>query len=61
MTLRTMLEAYQPYDEAEARDKELMLYAMSHFPDVLSRNNPVCHFTASNWITNPAQIGRAHV
>ena len=55
MSLRKMLEAYQPYDEAEARDKELMLYAMSHFPDVLSRNNPVCHFTASNWITNPAR------
>ena len=55
MSLRTMLEAYQPYNEAEARDRELMLYALEHFPDVLTRENPVCHFTASNWITNPAR------
>jgi len=55
MTLRTMLETYQPWDEAEARDKELMLYALAHFPDVLTRENPVCHFTASNWITNPTR------
>lgn len=53
MNLLKVIENYRPYNEAEARDKELMLYAMSHFPDVLTRENPVCHFTASNWITNP--------
>ena len=55
MTLRAMIEAYRPYNEAEARDRELMLYALEHFPDVLSRENPICHFTASNWITNAAR------
>ena len=55
MDLQKMLESYRPYDEAEARDRELMLYALAHFPDVLTRNNPVCHFTASNWITNPGR------
>ena len=52
MNLRQLIESYRPYDEAEARDRELMLYALEHFPDVLSRENPVCHFTASNWITS---------
>ena len=55
MSLRTVIETYQPWNEAEARDKALMLYALDHFPDLLSRSNPVCHFTASNWITNPGR------
>ena len=55
MDLVRTISEYVPYDEAEARDKELMLYALAHFPDVLTRENPVCHFTASNWITNPAR------
>ena len=55
MNLRQLIETYRPCSEAEARDRELMLYALAHFPDVLTRNNPVCHFTASNWITNPGR------
>ena len=54
MNLRQLIETYRPYDEAEERDRDLMLYALAHFPDVLTRENPVCHFTASNWITNAA-------
>ena len=52
MNLYQLISDYVPYDEAEARDRELMLYALAHFPDLLTRENPVCHFTASNWITN---------
>ena len=55
MDLRQLIEAYRPCNEAEARDRELMLYALAHFPDVLTRENPVCHFTASNWITSPGR------
>ena len=55
MDLRQLIEAYRPCSEAEARDRELMLYALAHFPDVLTRENPVCHFTASNWITSPGR------
>ena len=55
MNIREMIEAYRPFDEAEDRDRALMLYALAHFPDVLTRENPLCHFTASNWITNPAR------
>lgn len=55
MTLRAMIETYRPCNEAETRDKELILCALAHFPDLLTRENPVCHFTASNWITNAAR------
>ena len=55
MELRQLIESYHPCNEAEARDRVLMLYALAHFPDVLTRENPVCHFTASNWITNPGR------
>ena len=55
MDLRQLIESYQPYNQDEKKDKEVFLYAMKYFSDVLSRNNPICHFTASNWITNPAR------
>lgn len=55
MDLLSTIRNYRPYNEAESRDKALMLYAMAHFSDVLERSNPVCHFTASNWITNPGR------
>lgn len=50
--LREAIFRYQPCCEAETRDRELMLRAIDAFPDVLCRQNPICHFTASNWITN---------
>ena len=55
MDLLQLIETYRPCNEAETRDKALMLYALAHFPDTLTRDNPVCHFTASNWITNPGR------
>ena len=55
MDIREALLNYRPYNEQEARDRELMLYAVEHFPDVLTRKNVICHFTASNWITNAAR------
>lgn len=53
MTLREQILNYKPYNEQEQRDKELMLRYMEEFQDVLTRENPLCHFTASNWIVNP--------
>ena len=55
MDLFRLISEYIPCNESEARDKDAILYALAHFPDVLTRENPVCHFTASNWITNPAR------
>ncbi len=55
MTLLEQLERYEPCSEQEAADLPLMLRALRTMPDVLSRDNAICHFTASNWITNPAR------
>ena len=58
MALRDELLAFQPYNEQEATEKRLMLQYMDTFPDLLTRNNEMAHFTASCWIVNPA---RTHV
>ena len=47
-----MIKNFIPYNEQEERDKELMLKYIDTFSDVLTRNNEMCHFTASNWIVN---------
>ena len=42
---------YQPYNEQEAKDKELLLKVLKQ-KDVLSRENEVGHFTVSCWVLN---------
>ena len=44
---------YKPCDELEARDREVMLWALDTQPSPLTRDNPLAHFTASAWIVNP--------
>ena len=55
MTLPEQLRQYSPFNEQEARDLPLMRRALRTMPDVLTRENGICHFTASNWITNPGR------
>jgi len=55
MNLKDELERFIPYNEQEKNDKELMLEYINTFDDVLTRNNRMCHFTASNWIVNRAR------
>ena len=50
--LKEMIERYVPYNEQEENDKEMMLEYIRTFKDVLTRENRMCHFTASNWIVN---------
>ena len=50
--LKEMIERYVPYNEQEENDKEMMLEYIRTFKDVLTRENRMCHFTASNWIIN---------
>lgn len=50
--LKEKLEKYVPYNEQEESDRELMLSYIDTFDDVLTRENKLCHFTASNWIVN---------
>ncbi len=50
--LRDLIERYKPYNEQEISDRELMLKYIDMFPDVLTRDNSLCHFTSSAWIVN---------
>ena len=53
--LRPVLEAYRPDCPQEEADRALMLRAMERHNDLLGRENPVMHFTASSWIVSPAR------
>lgn len=52
MNLKEKIERYNPYNEQEEKDKELMLSFINQFDDVLTRNNKIGHFTASVWAVN---------
>lgn len=52
MKLREQLENYMPYNEQEKNDKKLLLEYIDSFDNILTRENELCHFTASNWIVN---------
>ncbi len=52
-SLKSQIKNFKPYDERETSDRELTLRCINTFPDVLTRENPVCHFTASCWVINP--------
>lgn len=52
MNLKEQIESFVPYNEQERKDKEIMLGLIDTYEDVLTRENKVCHFTASNWIVN---------
>lgn len=52
MNLKEQIENYKPYNEQEKNDKEMMIEYINTFEDVLTRENRMCHFTASNWIVN---------
>lgn len=50
--LYKQISKYEPYDEREKIDKEVMLKFIENNEDVLTRENKIAHFTASAWITN---------
>ena len=54
MSLLEQLQTYEPYNEQEANDKNVMLRLLSDSsqPDVFTRENEVAHFTASSWLVN---------
>ena len=47
MDIKQELEAYRPWNEQEARDREAMLFLLDTQPDIFSRENRIAHFTAS--------------
>lgn len=50
--LKTQIKNYIPCDEREASDRALILHCLETFPDVLTRDNRVCHLTSSCWVVN---------
>lgn len=52
LSLKKQIEKYIPYNDQEENDKKIMLDCIENFEDVLTRENKLFHFTASNWIVN---------
>ena len=52
MSIKEIIEKYNPYDEFEKKDKEEMLYFINNFEDVLTRNNVIGHFSAAGFVVN---------
>lgn len=53
--LRTLLENFTPHCPQEEADRALILYCLERGDELLTRENPVCHFTASAWVVNPGR------
>lgn len=49
------LEAYTPYNDQEIADREAFMYFLKHNTEVLTRENPNGHITASAWIVNESR------
>ena len=52
MKIQEEIKNYNPYNENEAKDKELILECINTFPDIFYRTNKIAHMTASAWVTN---------
>ncbi len=53
--LTEQIRNYVPFNEEEARDRELMLACLAYEPDIFTRENKLVHFSASGWVVNPAR------
>lgn len=52
MTLYELISGFSPGTEPEAADRALMLCTLGLFDDLLTRENPLAHFTASGWVVS---------
>ena len=52
MSLLQKIKEYQPVNEQEMRDKEVMIHFIETNEDYLDRTNLVAHFTTSIWTVN---------
>lgn len=46
------IKRYNPYNEQEAKDKELIMEAVDSYDNILTRENVVMHITSSGYIVN---------
>ena len=51
--LTEQIHNYQPMNEQEERDKELILHCLETEKNIFTRENRLAHMTASAWIVNP--------
>lgn len=54
MDILQSIARYQPANEQEAHDKELILHCLRTREDVFSRGDRLAHMTASAWVVNEA-------
>ncbi|MGL5414402.1 MAG: NUDIX hydrolase [Clostridium sp.] len=52
MNYRDIIKSYKPINEQEMKDKIVFLQCIDNFKDTLTRENVVCHFTASAFVVN---------
>lgn len=52
MNILTVLNNYQPKNEQEIVDKEIMIDAINTFDDIYNRDCKLAHITASAWVLN---------
>lgn len=50
-----LIKQYQPFNEQEIKDKELILHCIDTFGDILSRQNEIAHITSSALVVNHAR------
>lgn len=53
MTLQEKIRAFSPYNPQEAADRALILQHLAQYDNLLTRENPVMHFTVSAWVISP--------
>lgn len=53
MELLEQLKKYDPFNEQEVRDRDVLLGLLASGQDIWTRENEVCHLTASAWVVNP--------
>lgn len=46
------IERYRPCNEQEKKDKEIILYCIDTFEDILTRQNGIAHITSSAFVIN---------
>ena len=46
------IKRYNPVNEQEKSDKELILNCINQYDDILTRDNKLCHITSSGFIVN---------
>lgn len=47
-----LIKDYKPFNEQEAKDKEIILKSIDIFDDVLTRDNEIAHITSSTFVVN---------